>query len=56
MCTTESALKQWNRTQESLNEMGSKHVSDVVSAVRLDNDEISSPGIFHAFKDFASYQ
>ncbi|XP_038903563.1 kinesin-like protein KIN-5C [Benincasa hispida] len=34
VCTTESALKQWNRTQESLNEMGSKHVSDVVSAVR----------------------
>ncbi|XP_023005901.1 kinesin-like protein KIN-5C [Cucurbita maxima] len=34
MSTTDSALKQWNRTQESLNEMGSKHVSDVVSAVR----------------------
>ncbi|KAG6580710.1 Kinesin-like protein KIN-5C, partial [Cucurbita argyrosperma subsp. sororia] len=32
--TTESALKQWNKTQESLNEMGSKHVSDVLSAVR----------------------
>lgn len=35
--TVETALKQWQRTQESLNDMGSQHASTIASRVRLVN-------------------
>lgn len=35
--TAETALKQWQRTQESLNDMGSQHAATIASHVRLVN-------------------
>ena len=40
-CTADSALEHWKKTQESVNDMGNKHVSAMASLIRFIRNFVS---------------